>query len=130
VGDEVFQKIIRTYYSTYRLSYASSADFEQIAEKISGIELTQFFNQWLRTPGIPKLSIREYIQEKTFKASITQMQNKAIFNLSLKIQINFKDGSSTLETIQLNDRLTQFEKKYSKKISSFVLDPNVELLFE
>jgi len=58
------------------------------------------------------------------------MQNKAIFNLSLKIQINFKDGSSTLETIQLNDRLTQFEKKYSKKISSFVLDPNVELLFE
>ncbi|MEY4570903.1 MAG: hypothetical protein RLZ10_96 [Bacteroidota bacterium] len=130
LGDEVFQKIIQTYYSTYRLSFASSSDFEQIAETVSGIELTEFFNQWLRTPGIPQLSIREQSKKKIFKATITQAQNKPLFNFPLQIQINFKDGTNVLETIQVSERVTFFEKKYSKKISSFVLDPNVELLFE
>ena len=36
VGDDIFQKIIQNYYSTYRLSFASSKNFEHIAAKISG----------------------------------------------------------------------------------------------
>ena len=44
VGDAVFQKILQAYYSEYRLSNATSTDFERVAEKIAGLELSSFFN--------------------------------------------------------------------------------------
>jgi len=130
VGDETFQKIIQTYYSTYRLSFASSKNFEDIAEKVSGLELTAFFNQWLRSPGIPQLSTREDIHVKSIQLTVTQLQNELLFNFPLQVLIKFKGGATILETIQVSERTTIFEKKYSKKISSFELDPNVELLFK
>lgn len=130
VGDEVFQKIIQSYYSTYKLSNASSADFERIAEEISGMELTTFFNQWLRKPGLPQLSLRVNAKKKKLDGLIIQMQKNETYEFPLKLKINFSDGSSVTETIEIFDKVSPIKKSYSKKISSFVVDPNVELLFE
>ena len=130
VGDEVFQKIIQSYYSTYKLSNASSTDFERIAEEISGMELTTFFNQWLRRPGLPQLSLRVNAKKKKLDGLIIQMQKNETYEFPLKLKINFSDGSSVSETIEIFDKVTPIKKSYSKKISSFVVDPNVELLFE
>lgn len=130
VGDETFQNILQTYYSNYKFSNASSADFERVAEQVSGLELTAFFNQWLRRPGIPQLSFRTKTKKKNIDLMILQLQKNGIYELPFQLKINFIDGSSELETIQLSEKVTQFKKSYSKKISSFVLDPNVELLFE
>jgi aminopeptidase N len=130
VGDEVFQKIIQSYYSTYKLSNASSTDFERIAEEISGMELTTFFNQWLRKPGIPQLSARLSIKKKNLTGLIIQLQNYEVYEFPLQLKINFSDESSIIETIIVSEKVTRINKRYSKKISSFVLDPNVELLFE
>jgi aminopeptidase N len=130
VGDKVFQKIIQTYYSTYKLANASSADFERIAEQISGLELTAFFNQWLRRPGIPQLSVRLGVKKKNIAGLIIQLQNYEVYEIPLQLKINFTDGTSIIETIGISDKVTQINKTYSKKISSFVIDPNVELLFE
>jgi aminopeptidase N len=130
VGDKVFKKIIQTYYSTYKLANASSADFERIAEQISGLELTTFFNQWLRRPGIPQLSVRLGVKKKNIAGLIIQLQNYEVYEIPLQLKINFTDGTSIIETIGISDKVTQINKTYSKKISSFVIDPNVELLFE
>jgi aminopeptidase N len=130
VGDEVFQKIIQSYYSTYKLSNASSTDFERIAEELSGKELTTFFNQWLRRPGLPQLSLRVNAKKKKLDGLIIQMQKNETYEFPLKLKINFSDGSSVSETIEIFDKVTPIKKSYSKKISSFVVDPNVELLFE
>ncbi len=130
VGDKTFQTILQTYYSTYKFSNASSTDFERVAEGVSGLELTAFFNQWLRKPGIPQLSVRLSIKKKNIAGSIIQMQNYGVYEFPLQLKVNFKDGSSILETIAISEKSTKINKSYSKKISSFVLDPNVELLFE
>ena len=130
VGDEVFQKIIQSYYSTYKLSNASSADFERVAEVVSGMELTSFFNQWLRRPGTPQLSIRGNIKKKTLDMIVLQLQKNGIYEFPMKLKINFNDGSTLIETIEISEKATPFKKAYSKKISSFVVDPSIELLFE
>ena len=130
VGDKVFQKIIQTYYSTYKLANASSADFERVAEEVSEMELTSFFNQWLRRPGTPQLSIRGNIKKKTLDMIVLQLQKNGIYEFPMKLGINFNDGSTLIETIEISEKATQFKKSYSKKISSFVVDPSVELLFE
>jgi aminopeptidase N len=130
VGDKVFKKIIQTYYSTYKLANASSADFERVAEEVSEMELTSFFNQWLRRPGTPQLSIRGNIKKKTLDMIVLQLQKNGIYEFPMKLKINFNDGSTLIETIEISEKATPFKKSYSKKISSFVVDPSVELLFE
>lgn len=130
MGDEVFHKILKSYYSTFQLSNASSTDFERIAEQISGLELTTFFNQWLRRPGVPQLSIRPKIRKMQLDLMILQLQKNELFEFPLSVKVNFIDGSSVFEKIQISENLTLFTKTYRKRIISFVVDPNVDLLFE
>lgn len=47
VGDEVFNKILRTYYQECAFANASSQDFISVSERVSKMELDDFFNQWL-----------------------------------------------------------------------------------
>jgi len=130
VGDKTFQTILQTYYSSYKFSNASSADFARVAEQVSGIELKSFFTQWLRMPGIPQLSARLSLKKKNMTGLIIQLQKNVVYEFPLQLKINFADGSSIIETINISEKVTKINKSYSKKISSFVLDPNVKLLFE
>ena len=130
VGDAVFQKILQAYYGEYRLSNATSTDFERVAEKIAGLELSPFFNQWLRKPGIPQLSIRSTGKRNQVDLTILQNQKNISFQFPLQLKILFKDGSSVIETLDVKGQATRFKKTYAKKVNSFEVDPNTELLFE
>jgi hypothetical protein len=84
----------------------------------------------LRRPGIPQLSVRLGVKKKNIAGLIIQLQNYEVYEIPLQLKINFTDGTSIIETIGISDKVTVINKTYSKKISSFVIDPNVELLFE
>jgi aminopeptidase N len=53
VGDEAFFTILRTWVERYGGGSASTADFEALAEEVSGADLTPMFDAWLRAQGIP-----------------------------------------------------------------------------
>jgi len=53
VGDDAFFKILRTWATTKKDGNGSTAQFEALAEQISGKPLLQLFNTWLFTPGRP-----------------------------------------------------------------------------
>jgi aminopeptidase N len=55
VGRETFLRILRTWLERYDDSSASTADFEALAEEVSGQELTAMFDAWLRAPEMPAL---------------------------------------------------------------------------
>jgi aminopeptidase N len=55
VGRETFLQILRTWLERYDDSSASTADFEALAEEVSGQELTGMFDAWLRAPEMPAL---------------------------------------------------------------------------
>lgn len=55
VGDEVFFDILRTWLSRYGGDVASTTDFVELSEEISGSNLTDFFAEWLGAGALPKL---------------------------------------------------------------------------
>jgi aminopeptidase N len=55
VGRETFLQILRTWLERYDDSSASTADFEALAEEVSGQELTAMFDAWLRASEMPAL---------------------------------------------------------------------------
>lgn len=56
IGEELFWQIIAEYYQRHAFETATTADFIEIAEEISGQNLENFFNRWLNqgtVPGLP-----------------------------------------------------------------------------
>ena len=47
IGDDAFTTLLRRWYSTYRGSTASTTDFMNLAEQVSGKDLDTFFQNWL-----------------------------------------------------------------------------------
>ncbi|WP_084285502.1 M1 family metallopeptidase [Solirubrobacter soli] len=53
IGDDAFFRILKTWTAKYRYGTATTKDFIALSERISGQDLTSFFNVWLYTPGKP-----------------------------------------------------------------------------
>ncbi len=126
VGDSLFWKIIQTYYKQYAGSNANTNDFKKVAETVSKQNLSQFFKQWLYTPGIPQLRIvHTYnITAKKLKITITQLQ-KQLFTFPISFTIDKMN-----KTENINKRTTVINMPLGKKPSIFLVDEEVNLLFE
>ena len=55
VGDEAFFEILRTYHEQYKGSNATTDDFIAVAEKVSGKDLQDLFDNWLYNEEIPPI---------------------------------------------------------------------------
>ncbi|MGB3737110.1 MAG: M1 family metallopeptidase [Ilumatobacter sp.] len=53
VGDEVFFDILQTWNERFGGANASTDDFQSLSEELSGEELDEFFDEWLRTEALP-----------------------------------------------------------------------------
>ena len=83
VGDIDFKTILRKFYSGYRNSNASTEDFVEIVNKVTGDDYSGFFRQWLYNKGIPELELKWKIINDKFYVQIHQ--DKELFDIDLPI---------------------------------------------
>lgn len=61
LGDEVFFKLLSTYYDRFQYGNAGTQDFILLAEEVSGKPLDDFFQGWLydrEMPPIPQMNLK------------------------------------------------------------------------
>lgn len=47
LGETTFRQVLRTFYERHRLRHVTGADFQRVAEEVSGQDLDWFFGQWI-----------------------------------------------------------------------------------
>lgn len=57
LGDSAFFRGLRIYFHAHEYGNATSGDLERALERSSGRPLRAFFDQWLRRPGYPELTV-------------------------------------------------------------------------
>lgn len=57
ISDSVFWNLYREYALRFSLKTASLSDFRSLAERISGLKLDWFFEQWVQKRGVPYIRI-------------------------------------------------------------------------
>ena len=131
LGDAVFHTIIRNYYAAYAGKNADTRDFQKICEKESGKDLSVFFDQWLYSPGLPKIELKwKYdIKTKSISATVTQLQ-KNIFQFPIEIQMLTSSGNLSTETVTVTKQNQRFDIPVKEKPVKVNLDPGTSLLFE
>ncbi len=65
--DEKFKKMIKEMNQKYRHQTVTSAEIETYISDYTGIDLTEFFNQYLRTTDIPVLEIEKNRKEIKYR---------------------------------------------------------------
>ena len=53
IGDQAFWKVLRTWIQEQKGGNGATEEFEEVASRVSGVDLTAFFEVWLRTPAKP-----------------------------------------------------------------------------
>src|SRR5260221_533997 len=99
----LFFGALGSYYATYRHGTALSDDLQRELEKTSGRSLAQYFDQWLRRPGVAEPSIGWARDPSTGEVSLLVLQQDARgpFELPLPLMITRADGTSARLTVMV-----------------------------
>ena len=132
IGDSAFHLFIRTYYDRYKGKNADTGDVLKVAEEVSHKDLELFFRQWLYRPGIPQLNIQWQYNEKNKKISVTviQQQRQEAFQFPLQIKLQFLNGNSQIETLNITKQTGSFDIPVKDVVSNIYPDPGTSLLFD
>ncbi len=132
LGDDIFFRILRQYFETYKYSNASTEDFIAVCESISQRELKYFFNQWLYNAGLIKLNYSAEIirtdKGNFLKVNVKQTQDEyPIYNFPLDVLLSGESWDKTeFKTIRITQREQSFE--FEGGNSSVKFDPFNKLL--
>ncbi|MEO3402300.1 M1 family metallopeptidase [Mucilaginibacter sp. CAU 1740] len=124
LGDDIFWKGVRNYYAKYQGGNANTDDLRRVMEQTSGKDLKQFFTQWLRTAGHPKLAVKWTWDDKESNLTINVLQNQDfVYHFPLEVSV---DGQ--IITIQVKEKSATLHYKLKAKPADVKIDPNVNLL--
>ncbi|MFI0428099.1 M1 family metallopeptidase [Mariniflexile sp. HMF6888] len=107
--DNKWRQILRGLNKTFYHQTVSTQQIEDYLSKETGIDLTEFFNQYLRTTKIPTLEYK--IEHKELKYHWTNIVKK--FDMPILVTINGKEQwiypNAEWKSIPLNSNNTSFE---------------------
>jgi len=145
VGEDAFWGGIQAYYREFRDRNATTADFRRVMEEASGVDLEEFFGQWLYRGGWLELE-----GEWRYEASSTSIQvelNQAqdaghTFRMPVEIGIAYPSetsgarergpNASDLEivVVRVDERTNRFTIPVEREPSRVVIDPNTWVLMD
>jgi len=129
VGEEVFWQSIKDYYQKFALSNAYTADLKEVFEKNAGLDLDQFFQQWVMQAGQPEMEVTWAFENDQLDVLFLQIQEED-FQFDLEIDLVYADGSKERRIIVINQKEQNWKPKVKSKPISIILDPDNWLLFK
>lgn len=128
VGTETFWRGIRDYYQRYMNRTASTDDFRQVMERVSGQDLRGFFQQWLNRSGVPRLegSWRYDAVAREVVVTVRQAQPGEPFRLSLDVGVTGAPGAlPTVHAMPITGITNEARFPAATAPSAVALDPGV-----
>jgi aminopeptidase N len=126
VGDEIFQRIMQTYFNQYIFSNVSTVDFIQVCESISGMNLQKFFDQWVFNAGVPNIFV-EWQQTNDQIEVVLEQQQQYLYDLNIELKLK-GESLDTVLTIPLNISQKKISVLFRDQLLSVEIDPNHKLL--
>ncbi|SMD38604.1 hypothetical protein SAMN04488029_3829 [Reichenbachiella faecimaris] len=91
MGRAVFDRAMLRYYDTWKFKHPNAVDFEVIMEKESGLELSWFFDYWVKTTKTIDYAISNV---NTVKAGVEiSMERMGLMPMPLDVVLTKKDGT-------------------------------------
>ncbi|MBB1546653.1 MAG: M1 family metallopeptidase [Capnocytophaga sp.] len=106
MGNEALQKTLKRYYNEYAFKNPTPNDFIRIAEKVSGMQLQWFHNEFMETDHTADYAISK-VEGKGNKTEVTL---KRVGRLPLSIDLWVTDKAGNIRYVYIPLRMTYAEK--------------------
>ena len=132
LGDSAFFAGIRDYYARHKHGTALTADLQLALERSSGKNLQAFFDQWLRRPGYPEISVSVDSVTRPGRSALTVAQTGRFgyFEFPLPVVVVDRSGAQHRYKIPVAARAsTRFEiDQPGVEVERIIVDPEVTTL--
>lgn len=136
IGEDSLIKVLQVYFDEWKFKHPNPNDFIRVAEKVSGIHLDWYLNQWIQTTNTIDYSIKEVVEN-----NIT-LERKGAIPMPVGLSVEYEDGTTEQFYIPLTLMRGKKETaatilnawtgthptytfKTGKKVKSVVLDPSL-----
>ncbi len=110
MGDSLFFKGIKAYMTNYKFRDAGSADFRNVLMDSTGINLTDFFNNWVFNPGFPHFSVD----------SFASVQNGASYDVTVYVKQKLTGTTMLYSNVPL--QLTFIDPLFNEVIKHIIVN--------
>lgn len=126
-NDNQFFQILQQFQNQYKNSFASATDFQNVAQAISGKNLSDFFNQWYYGEGYPTFNVDYSKQGDSLVLFVNQTVSAGsvtpLFKGLYEITFQTSSGDTTvLVNQQFNNQIFKFRS--NRTPTGIVVDPN------
>jgi len=130
-NDSVFFSGLRLYLQTYGGSTASVAQFKALMENHTGVNFSDFFQEWYYGEGFPTFSVEYLHLNDTLWLSVSQTTSVPtsvpFFNVPLELRVQRPNGD-TVVRMNLTQPVSTAIVPCSGSLTGLVIDPNQWLL--
>lgn len=135
VGDEVFLKILQSFFSQYKYSQVTTQDFEEVSSLISGKNLRWFFEEWLNSTKGIDYEVSEVISQKEtspegkegYRTLITLTQ-KGDAVMPVEVLIELGNGEKIIKKWGKEERVKKYSLFTKEDVSFVEVDPEQKIL--
>jgi Peptidase family M1 domain len=131
MGDDVFNKFLRTLLSQYTDKPIRTANVETVAQAQSNLELTAFFAQWLDGTGAPaftnKYSVFRLGSNKGFRTVGAVEQDLDLFRMPVELRIE-TDGKTEIRRVDVSGADSHYSVETFGRPRRIQIDPENWLL--
>ncbi|OQX72206.1 MAG: hypothetical protein B6D61_14655 [Bacteroidetes bacterium 4484_249] len=126
--DDVFFQVFHDYTDQYEGSTATGLDYMGVLNETSGMDFTDFFNQWYFGEGYPTYSIVWSQGGGILNFEVTQTVSKPsvtpLFKMLMAYKLSFYDQTDTTIYLYQTENVNTFSIPISKDIGLITIDPD------
>jgi hypothetical protein len=131
MGDDVFNKFLRTLLTQYTDKSIRTSNVETIAQSQSNLELTAFFSEWLDGTGAPaftnKYSVFRLGDNKGFRTVGAIEQDLDLFRMPVELRIE-TDGKTEIRRVDVSGSDSHYSIETFGRPRRISIDPEDWLL--
>jgi hypothetical protein len=131
MGDDVFNKFLRTLLTQYTDKSIRTSNVETVAQAQSNLELTAFFAQWLDGTGAPaftnKYSVFRLGDNKGFRTVGGVEQDLDLFRMPVELRIE-TDGKTEIRRVDVSGNDSHYSVETFGRPRRIQIDPENWLL--
>jgi hypothetical protein len=127
IGNANFFQLLQNWFTTYHNGNVITAEFQAMAEQISGQDLDQFFSQWIYQGGIPSVEYTVFSHQDLGRVKViakTSSPTSTQFHLEIPLALAASPADSVIIKASPAGFINDFPFNANADLSTLNWDPN------
>jgi len=127
VGDDIFYKILKQFYSSHKYYNANTNNFISTINSVIGKSIEPLLEPWLNSSDLPKYNIEWKFENNKISGIITQTQEGSLFLNNVFVMLEYPN-IQVLKSITIESKQQTFEFDSTTSPLNIIIDPHNYIL--